>query len=134
ACRKRGLALTVYAARTANPLKLERMRALGAEVRLEGEDFEAAKRAAAAWSRSSGALMVEDGLLPEISEGAGTIARELLAQGDAYDAVLVPLGDGALLNGVARWLKAASPATRVLGVCSRGAPAMARAWRRGPGG
>ena len=45
--------------------------------------------------------------------------------------MVVPLGDGALLNGVARWCKAASPATRVIGVCSRGAPAMARAWQRG---
>ena len=133
ACRKRGLALTVYAARTANPLKIERMRALGAEVRLEGDDFDGAKEAAKAYARRSGALMVEDGLLAEVSEGAGTIARELLARGDAYDAVLVPLGDGALLNGMARWFKAASPATRMLGVCAEGAPTMADAFARGPG-
>jgi threonine dehydratase len=44
--------------------------------------------------------------------------------------VVVPVGDGALINGVARWIKAAAPATRVIGVCSRGAPALAEAWRR----
>ncbi|HSK03701.1 MAG TPA: pyridoxal-phosphate dependent enzyme [Kofleriaceae bacterium] len=124
ACRARGIPLTVFAARGASPLKVERMRALGAEVILAGDDLEAAKRAA----RAHGGRFVEDGREPRIAEGAGTIAVELLA-GDAHlDAVVVPLGDGALLGGVARWIKAASPATRVIGACSRGAPAMYHAW------
>src|ERR671930_1018755 len=46
AARKRARKLTVFAALNANPLKVERMRALGAEVRLEGHDFDAAKEAA----------------------------------------------------------------------------------------
>jgi len=133
ACRKHGLAIVVFAARGANPLKLARMRALGAEVRVTGEDLEDAKQAARGWAAAHAARFVEDGLEPHVSEGAGSIAVELLAHGDAFDAVVVPLGDGALLNGVARWIKAASPATRVIGVCSQGAPAMAEAWRRGPG-
>ncbi|TMQ15284.1 MAG: pyridoxal-phosphate dependent enzyme, partial [Deltaproteobacteria bacterium] len=65
-----------------------------------------------------------------MSEGAGSIGVELLAGRDAFDAVVVPLGDGALLNGVARWIKAAAPATRVIGVCSSGAPAMLEFWRQ----
>jgi len=133
ACRKHGLSLVVFAAHGANPLKLARMRALGAEVRIAGNDFEDAKRAARAWAADHAARFIEDGYEPHISEGAGSIAVELLAHGDAFDVVVVPLGDGALLNGVARWIKAASPATRVIGACSRGAPAMAEAWRRGPG-
>jgi len=133
ACRKHGLPLTVFTARAANPLKLARMRALGAEVRQFGDDLEEAKQAARAWAAERAARFIEDGYEPEVSEGAGSIAVELLAGGDAFDAVVVPLGDGALLNGVARWIKAASPATRVIGVCSRGAPAMADAWRHGPG-
>jgi threonine dehydratase/peptide deformylase len=130
ACRKRGLPITVFAATDANPLKLARMRALGAEVRLAGDDFEDAKRAAKAWAAERGARFVEDGEEPQVSEGAGSIAVELLAGGDAFDAVVVPVGDGALINGIARWIKAASPATRVVGVCSRGAPVMAEEWRR----
>src|SRR5262245_47839156 len=43
ACRRRGIPLTVYAATSANPLKLDRMRALGAAVVLHGDDFDAAK-------------------------------------------------------------------------------------------
>jgi threonine dehydratase len=131
ACRARRLPLIVYAARDANPLKLDRMRALGAEVRLSGDDFDAAKDAAEAFAAAHGATLVVDGRDPAISEGAGTIARELLAGGDAYDAVFVPVGNGALINGVARWIKARSPATRVIGVCSRDAPAMADAFRAG---
>jgi threonine dehydratase/peptide deformylase len=131
--RKHGLPVTVFAAEGANPLKIARMRGLGAEVRIAGDDFEHAKRTARRWAAERGARFLEDGLEPEISEGAGSIAVELLARGDGFDAIAVPLGDGALLNGIARWVKAASPATRVIGVCSRGAPAMIRAWRRGPG-
>jgi len=130
ACRKRGLPITVFAANGANPLKLSRMRALGAEVQIAGADLEDAKQAARRWAAERSARFVEDGFEPAVSEGAGTIAVELLARGDPFDAVVVPLGDGALLNGMARWIKAASPATRVIGVCSRGAPVMAEAWRR----
>jgi peptide deformylase len=133
ACRKRGLAVTVFAARSASAMKVERMRALGAEVRIAGDDFESAKQAARSWAAQNGAKFLEDGFEPLLSEGAGSIAVELLAHGEAFDAVVVPLGDGSLLNGIARWVKAASPFTRVIGVCSRGAPAMADAWRRGPG-
>jgi threonine dehydratase len=75
--------------------------------------------------------MVEDGRDPPISEGAGTIGVELLERGDAFDAVALPLGNGALLNGVGRWIKAASPATRVIGVSSQGADAMEKSWREG---
>jgi threonine dehydratase len=130
ACRKHGLPLTVFAAPGANPLKLARMRALGAEVRLSGDDFDAAKEAARRFALERGALFVEDGFEPHVSEGAGSIAVELLAHGASFDAVVVPLGDGALLNGLARWIKAAAPATRMIGVCSRGAPAVYEAWRR----
>lgn len=133
ACRGRGVPITVFAAQGANPLKLARMRALGAEVRIAGADLEDAKQAARTHAAERGARFVEDGQDPHVAEGAGSIAVELLARGDALDAVVVPLGDGALLNGVARWCKAASPWTRVIGVCSRGAPAMLRAWQMGLG-
>jgi len=133
ACRKRGLALTVFAATQANSLKVDRMRTLSAQVRLTGEDFDAAKDEARRFAADRNWLLIEDGLVPEISEGAGTIGAELLARGDAFDAVLVPLGNGALINGIALWFASASPSTRIIGVCSQGAPAMATAFRAGPG-
>ena len=133
-CRRRGIVLTVFAAESVNTLKLDRMRALGADVRLRGTDFDAAKDGAREFAAATGATMVEDGLDPAIAEGAGSIGVELLARGDAWDAIVVPLGDGALLGGIARWIKAASPSTQVIGVVASGASAFARSWRNGPGG
>jgi peptide deformylase len=131
AARTHGLRLVVFAGVHANPLKLARMRGFGAEVRLAGEDFDAAKDAARAFAASHGALFVEDGADAAISEGAGTIAIELLAHDEPLDDLLLPLGNGALLNGMARWCKAAAPATCVMGVVSQGAPSMALSFEAG---
>jgi len=131
AARKRGLSLTVFAAISANPLKIERMRALGAEVRLEGQDFDAAKLAARAFATESGARFVEDSRDVETAEGAGTIGLELLRWPEPFDTILVPLGNGALLAGISRWVKAHRPTTQMIGVSASGAPAMERSWRSG---
>ena len=131
ACRKAGRKITVFASRSANTLKVERMRALGAQVVLEGGDFDAAKAAAKRHASGSGARYIEDGLLGPISEGAGTIAVELGRLENPLDAVFVPLGNGALVNGVGTWMKHASPRTKVIAVCSSEAPAMEMSWREG---
>jgi threonine dehydratase len=131
ACRSIGKPLILYASVNANPLKIERMRALGAEVRLTGVDFDAAKIEAQAFAAAGGGRMVADGLDVEASEGAGTMAMELIARDGPFDVVLVPLGNGAMLTGIARWLKAAAPHTRVIGVSSAGADAMEKSWRHG---
>jgi len=129
AARKRGLPLTIFASVTANPLKVERMRALGADVRLVGENFKAAHSAAKAFAAETGARLIEDGRISAIAEGAGTIGLELLQWPEPFDAILVPLGDGALLAGVARWVKVHQSATQMIGICASGAPAMERSWR-----
>ena len=131
ACRRRGMPIDVFASRTASAVKIDAMRGLGADVRIAGEDFDEAKEAARAYARTTGARMVEDGLEPSIAEGAGTIAVELLAGPWEIDVVVVPLGNGALLGGVARWVKAVSPHVEVIAVQATGAPAMERSWRTG---
>jgi len=131
AARKRGLPLTIFTSVTANPLKVGRMRALGADVRLIGGDVDGAHRAAKIFAVEIGAQLVEDGRDRAIAEGAGTIGLELLQWPEPVDAILVPVGDGALLAGVARWVKAHQPATHMIGVCASGAPAMERSWRAG---
>lgn len=131
AARAAGLPITVFAATAANPLKVARMRDFGATVMLEGADFDSAKAAARAHAAATDALFVEDGRDLAITEGAGTIGLELLRDGGAFDAVVVPLGNGALLNGVGAWIRKTAPATRVIGVVASGAPAMERSWRRG---
>jgi threonine dehydratase len=129
AARKRGFRAVVFAAESANPLKVERMRQLGADVRLSGGDFDAAKQHAREFALEGGGRFIEDGLEPAIAEGAGTIALELCRFPQPIDVVLVPLGNGALITGIGLWMKAHSPATRVIGVCAAGAPAMEISWR-----
>jgi threonine dehydratase len=131
AARSRGVGVVIYAARTASALKVERMRALGAEVRLEGHDLDAAKRAARDWAEAEGVRFVEDGREPEVAAGAGTIGVELLRSTVPIDAVVVPIGNGALAAGVGTWIKAHAPATRVIGVVARRAPAMRLSWLAG---
>lgn len=131
AARARGIPVIVYAAEAANPLKVARMRALGAEVRQTGVDFDAAKLAAKAFAAENGLLMAEDSLQPEFSEGAGTIGLELLGFPEPIDALLIALGNGAMLNGIARWTKAHRRELRTVGVAATGAPAMEHSWRAG---
>ena len=130
-CRKRNLDLTVYASTNANPLKVDRMRSLGARVVLHGADFDGAKiearRAAGEWS----ARFVEDSLDVETLEGAGTMGLEWLRFPEPLDALLVPLGNGAMFNGIAGIMKDRSPGTRMIAVQAAGAPAMIESWRTG---
>ena len=66
---------------------------------------------------------------PAIAEGAGTIGVELAAK-DPIDTAVIQLGDGALITGVARWLKSRRRDTRVVGVCAIVAGAAVRTSRR----
>lgn len=131
ACRSKNIPLIVFASVNANPLKVDRIRALGGEVRLVGQDFDAAKLAAKEFAAQFGFRMVEDGLEPATGEGAGTIAVELLRWREKFDVILTPLGNGALLTGMGLWVKTHSPGTKMIGVAASGAPAMAESWRKG---
>lgn len=124
AARQRGLALTVFMDAPANPLKVSRMRALGADVRVAGGDGDGAYSAARAFAVAHDALLVVDGNEPAIAEGAGTIGLELSRWEEPLDAILAPLGDGALLSGISCWCKAHSPDARMIGVCASSSPAM----------
>jgi threonine dehydratase len=131
AAQKRGIPLTVYAGTRANAYKIERMRKLGAEVILYGDDFDAAKLEARRVADEEGYRFVEDGADIETLEGAGTIALELLQFPVRPDVLLIPLGNGALFNGISFVMKTYSPATQLIAVQSQGAPAMVESYRSG---
>jgi threonine dehydratase len=126
--RERGARVHVFAASDAPPRKVERMRALGA--RVEISEHSAADARAYADADAEHRVLVKDGLDPAIAEGAGTIGVELESAGP-LDAVLVQVGDGALISGVARWLTTREPRPRIIGVCASGAPAMAQSFEAG---
>jgi threonine dehydratase len=131
--RSRRIAVQVFVANDVNPAKAERMRSLGAPVRVCDGDFDLAKETARREAAEHpNYVFVEDGAEESISEGAGSIAVELLAAG-TIDTVVIPLGDGALMNGMAAWIKHRSPHTQVIGVCPEATPIMLHAWREARG-
>ncbi len=129
AARRRGWPITIFVGANANPMKVDRMRQLGASVRQGSNDPDELHVEAETFARQNGFHLVQDGREAAIAEGAGTIAVELLKWPKCFDDIVVPLGDGALLGGMARWVKAQCPATRVIGVCATASPAMERSWR-----
>ncbi len=131
-----GIEAVVFTSRNANRGKIERMRTLGATVIESGEDFDDARAAAAAYADEHEAQLLVDGEDARIAAGAATMALEVT---DAVEAghlpaiaiASVPVGNGALINGIGSWLRAAAPACRVVGVSAAGAPAMTLSWRAG---
>jgi threonine dehydratase len=126
----------VFTSRNANRAKIARMRALGATVIESGEDFDDARTASEAYAAEHDAELLVDGDDPRISTGAATLALELT---DAIQTGLlpaltiasVPVGNGALINGVGSWFRHASPATRIVGVQGEAADAMTRSFAAG---
>lgn len=135
AAAKRGRKLTMFAAKSANPLKVAAMRRLGADVILDGNDFDAAKAAASRYAEQNGFIYVEDGAHAAIAEGAGTIAleltRELNRRGKTLDVMLLSLGNGALLTGIGAWMKSEMPHCKIIGVVAETSPAMRLSWQEG---
>jgi len=129
--RSRGISTIVTAASSANPYKLERIRALGASVRIVDGDIETARDLARQIAASEGAFLVEDSENIDTCEGAGTIGLELLEGVGTIDAVLVALGGGALATGVGYVFKRLASEVEIVGVQPSGAPAMALSWRAG---
>ena len=97
--RGRGIDVTVVASRFAPAVKLDRIRALGAQLELVDGDHELARERAAAIARHDGIRLLEDSLDLETCEGAATIGLELLNAAPSFDAVLVALGGGRWRRG-----------------------------------
>lgn len=108
--------------------KVDRIRASGAELVVVGDRYDDALAASEAWAAASGALRVHAFDQDETMMGAGTLALELEDQVGIPDAVLVPVGGGGLIGGVAGWF---AGRTRVIGVEPELAPTLARALAAG---
>ena len=134
AARALGVHAVVFASLHANRAKIGRMRALGAEVVEVGEDFDEARVASEAFVAQRGGELLVDGDDPRISTGAATLALEVTDAAERralpYPAIVsVPVGNGALINGVGSWLRVAAPDCRVVGIQASAAPAMTLSWR-----
>ena len=135
ACRQLGMRGRVYVPATTPRQKRERIRALGGgrvELVVEGDTYDDAAASAAAHARNSGATVVPAFDDLRTIAGQGTVGVEIVAQlGKAPDLVVLPVGGGGLVAGVASWLAAAHPSVRVVGVEPAGAAGMAAAFAAG---
>jgi threonine dehydratase len=106
--------------------KIDRTEALGAAVLLKGEGLAAARRAAEAIAGERGLVLIHPYDDPAVVAGQGTIALELLADRPDLDAIIVPIGGGGLISGIAVAAKALKPAVEIVGVQSTLYPSMHR--------
>lgn len=137
-CSKLGLKGYVYMPETTPGQKVDAVRYFGkdkVEIRLVGATFDEAAAAAKAFAAESGATFVPPFDDPEIIEGQGTVAYEILLamkkKGITLDYVFVPIGGGGLASGVGLYIKHASPSTKIIGVEPEGAASMKAAIAEG---
>ncbi|HEX6940398.1 MAG TPA: threonine/serine dehydratase [Longimicrobiales bacterium] len=131
AARIFGIPAVVVMPTTAPDIKREGARRLGAEVVLEGTTSIERQRRAEAIAAERGLAIVPPFDHPDIIAGQGTVGLEILEDWPDVDAVLVPIGGGGLLAGIAAWIKRARPECRVIGVEPVGADAMRRSLQAG---
>jgi threonine dehydratase len=126
AAARLGLEAVVFVPEQASETKLARIAELGAEIHRAGADLDEAKELGRAEADRRGVPFFEDGAEPAQYEGYAGIGKEILAQLDEPPAaVVVPVGNGALLGGVGRAILAGSPDTLRVGVVAAAAPVMA---------
>ncbi|NGO75248.1 threonine/serine dehydratase [Streptomyces sp. YC504] len=101
AAAQQGVAATVFLPTTAPPVKVDRLRAYGADVQLVGGEYAEAAEACADFARSSGALASHAYDHPLIAAGAGTLMEEIHQQLPQVDTIVVAVGGGGLFTGIA---------------------------------
>jgi threonine dehydratase len=126
-----GTTATVFMPEAASLPKVEACKRYGAEVVLTGVDFGAAFDAAMDYSNEHGSTFVHPFDHPHVIAGQGTIGLEILEQTKEIGTVVVPVGGGGLISGIAAAVKASRPATRVVGVQASGAAAFPASLEKG---
>lgn len=132
AAARLGLNALVYAPEGAARAKLALVEQLGAEIRLVGSDLDEAKDEARCHATVHDLPFFEDGAEMAQYEGYGAIADEILGQLDALpSAIVVPVGNGALLGGIGLRICVRAPETLRIGVAAKDAPVMVESWHAG---
>ncbi len=122
AARMGGTRAVVYLPTSAPASKAEKLKAWGAEVVIEGAVFDEAAVAAIARAEAEGMTFLHPFAPPAVVAGQGTVGLEILEQIPEVDTVLVAIGGGGLVAGVATAIKALRPTIRVVGIEPEGAP------------
>lgn len=131
AARHFGVPAVVVMPTTAPAIKVEGARALGAEVLFEGTTSIERRERAEAIAAERGLTIVPPFDHPDIIAGQATVGREILEDWPDVEAVLVPVGGGGLIAGIAAWVKRERPECLVVGVEPENADAMRRSTEAG---
>ncbi len=126
-----GVRAIVFVPENANPVKIESIRALGAEIVAHGRDFDDAREYCEAQAAANGYRYIHSGNEPHLIAGVATYALEILQDWPDTEVIIVPVGGGSGAAGAAIVAKAVRPAIEVIGVQSAAAPAAFRSWQEG---
>jgi threonine dehydratase len=128
AAMRLGLPARIFVPTVSSPAKIDRIRLYGADLTVIGERYAEALAASIEWSKTSGAMPVHAFDQIETLAGQGTLGLELQQQAPELDTVLVAVGGGGLIGGIAAWYEST---TRVIAVEPEGAPTLADALKAG---
>jgi threonine dehydratase len=132
AARLIGIPATIFLPNNPNPVKRDKIRDLGANVvECDTASGSSPIDGATAFAREHGYYLLDDATDPLVPAGTGTIAAELMEEIAELDAIFVPMGDTALIRGVAAEAKRRRPAIKIIGVQAEQAPAYVRSWQQG---
>ncbi len=129
AARCVGVRAKIFVPTVSSPVKIQRIREYGAELVVIGDRYADALAASEAWVAQSGALPVHAFDQVETLLGQGMIGMELAVQAPALDTLLVPVGGGGLIGGIAAWY--AGRSMKIVGVEPEAAPTLTEALRAG---
>jgi threonine dehydratase len=128
AASRLGVAARIYLPTVSSPAKIALIRSYGAELVVQGDRYADALAASEEWARSSGAMAIHAFDQPGALLGQGTTALEWQQQAPGLDTVLVAVGGGGLIGGMAAWYR---KDVRVIGVEPFEAPTLSRALEAG---
>ena len=122
--QKLGLEATIVVPAAATQFKIQRIRSWGAEVQVAGATYDESVEVAKELSNQEGRAFIPATEHPGVMAGQGTIAMEILEEHPETDALVVPVGGGGLIVGMAVWAKSVRPGLRVIGAQSSRARTM----------
>ena len=132
AAKTLGIPATIFLPKNPNPVKRQKIADLGARIVESGAaDLAEAFQQASSYSAGAGAYFLNDATDPDVPIGAGTIGLEIVSQLPTVSSIYVPMGDTALIRGVAATVKQLAPGVRIIGVQAERAPSYYLSWKQG---
>lgn len=129
--QKFGIKATIVMPDSTPLTKINGVKHYGATVILAGTNYDEAYAYALQYGKENSLVFVHPFEDDEVMAGQGTLALEILEEAKELDAVLIPVGGGGLISGMAKAFKALNPHIQVIGVSAKGAPALKNSYELG---